>query len=74
MRTPSLYASPARCHDECKTPGAVRRIAATPRPGTAPALSPARLVHRPRAMMRAARFDWAQSSGVRLIFVPSRRA
>ena len=57
MRTPSLHASPARCHDECKTPGAVRRIAATPRPGTAPALRPARLVHRPRAMMRAARFE-----------------
>src|SRR4051812_8377512 len=57
MRTPSLHASPARCHDECKTPGAARRIAGTPRPGTALALRPARLVHRPRAMMRAARFE-----------------
>ena len=77
MRTPPLHASPARCHDECKTRGAVRRIAAPPRPGTTPALSPARLGHRPRAMMRAARSLGsieAQSSGVMLIFVPSRRA
>jgi len=77
MRTPPLHASPARCHGECKTPGAVRRIAAPPRPGTTPALSPARLGHRPRAMMRAARSlgsSGAQSSGVMLIFVPSRRA
>ena len=57
MRTPTLHASPARCHDECKMPGAVRRIATTPQSGAALAMRPARLVHRPRAMMRAARFE-----------------
>ena len=29
MRTPPLHASPARCHDECKTPGAVRPVPAS---------------------------------------------
>jgi len=56
MRTPPLHASPARCHDECKTRGAVRRIAAPPRPGTTPALNPASWFERGSIERRYAHF------------------
>ena len=64
MRTPPLHASPARCHDECKTPGAVRRIAAPPRPGTTPPLSPARLVHRPRDDDESRSVAWLERGSI----------